>query len=115
MADEDRTKAEKKAAQIRQLQEDHTNPAAWEKVVELRSRGWTFPGLTRKLNVSDVAVPLTVSYYGSPLRNGLACAIGASVKELVATAEQWEAEQMRRKPEFRTTDVVPTYRWPDQG
>lgn len=109
------TKAEEKAAVVAQLRQDHKDPAAWTKVAELRSRGWTFPGLSRELNVPDVEVPHTVSYFGSPLRNGLACATGANVKELVASADAWEADQMRRKPEFRTRDVVPAYRWPDQS
>jgi hypothetical protein len=114
-ADEALTKAEKKAAQIRQLRKDHADPAAWAKVEELRSRGWTFPGLSRKLNAPDVRVALTAPYSGSPLRSGLACAIGSNVKELVANAELWESGQMRRKSEFRTADVVPSYVWPDQN
>lgn len=115
MLDGDSTTAETKASQTQQLREDHADPAAWAKVAELRSRGWTFPGLSRTLNTADVKVPVTVACYGSPLRNGLACATGASVKELVASAERWEATQLRRKPEFRTQDVVPSYLWPDES
>lgn len=110
VAEEDLTDVEKKAAQIHQLREDHADPAEWAKVAELRSRGWTFPGLSAKF----IAQPRTAPYCGSPLRSGADCAAGASVKELVANAELWEADQMRRKLEFRAKDVVPTYRWPDQ-
>lgn len=116
-ADVSTTKAEEQASKIRQLCEDHADPSAWAKITELCSRGWTFPGLSRELNVGgfDVERALTAPYSGSPLANGLPCAIGATVKELVGAAALWEADQMRRKPEVRSKHVVPAYRWPDES